>query len=211
MESAKSEMEKQFKQMLKQEYIMAAQKPPLKTMNNIHHAAYGCRDAEQTRWFYEDILGLELAAAFYADRAPGSDEKTPFMHLFFKMGDGNYIAFFDAPEITEKEWLEKKHSFVMHIAFEVDDEAAMLAWQKEINAKGKSCLGPVDHGFVKSVYMYDPNGIQVEITCKTARYDELMTLEQQASRNNILEWDKMKRAFKEEKFGAQELDRRGNK
>ena len=189
---------------------MTTQKTRLKTMNNIHHAAYGCRDAEQTRWFYEDVLELELAAAFHSDQAPGTEEETPFMHLFFKIGDGNFIAFFDAPEITDNDWLNRKHSFMMHIAFEVDDEESMLAWQKRINAKGKSCLGPVDHGFVKSVYMYDPNGIQVEITCKTDRYEELMELEKQTSRANIAEWSEMKRSYKEEKFGVAEIAKRGN-
>lgn len=183
---------------------------PLKTMNNIHHAAYACRDAEQTCWFYEDVLGLELSAAFWSGIAPGTDEETPFMHLFFKMGDGNFIAFFDAPEVNDKEWFDRKHSFTTHLAFEVDDEASMLAWQKEINAKGKSCLGPVEHGFVKSVYMYDPNGIQIEITCKSDRYDELMDEEKQASRQNIQEWSQLKREYKEKKFGAEELDKRGN-
>lgn len=188
---------------------MTTSKSPLKRLGNIHHAAYGCRDAEQTCWFYEDVLGLELMASFWAEKAPGTDEETPFMHLFFKMGDGNFIAFFDAPEITEVEWLKRKHSFVMHVAFEVDDEEAMLAWQKEINAKGVSCLGPVDHGFVKSVYMYDPNGIQVEITCKTDRYDELMGHEKQESRENIIEWTRLKRAQKEAKFSVAALDKRG--
>ena len=40
-----------------------AQVPKLKRLGNLHHAAYRCRDAEQTRWFYEDVLGLPLAAA----------------------------------------------------------------------------------------------------------------------------------------------------
>ncbi len=37
----------------------------LKTLGNVHHAAYRCRDAEQTRWFYEEVLGphSEEAAA----------------------------------------------------------------------------------------------------------------------------------------------------
>ena len=50
----------------------------------------------------------------------------------------------------------------------------MLAWQTRINAAGKTCLGPVDHDFVQSVYMYDPNGLQVEIT-KTDDYADIMT------------------------------------
>lgn len=190
---------------------MQNQQKPLKPINNIHHAAYGCRDAEQTRWFYEDVLGLKLAAAFYDDVTPGGHEETPFLHLFFEMEGGDFIAFFDAPEIIEKAWLNRKHSFEMHVAFEVDDEQAMLAWQKRIIENGKSCFGPIEHDFVKSVYMYDPNGIQVEITCKNDNYLEVMKIEEQESRSNLAEWTKMKRAFKEDKFGVAELDKRGGK
>jgi catechol 2,3-dioxygenase-like lactoylglutathione lyase family enzyme len=33
-------------------------------VRGLHHAAYRCRDAEQTREFYEDFLGLPLVDAF---------------------------------------------------------------------------------------------------------------------------------------------------
>ncbi|MFV0278776.1 MAG: VOC family protein [Parahaliea sp.] len=181
---------------------------PLKTISNIHHAAYGCRDAEQTIWFYTDILGLKLAAAFSSENEPGNGAENPFLHIFFEMGDGNYVAFFDAPETIDNEWLERKHSFNLHLAFEVESEAAMLEWQAYINSRGKSCLGPVDHGFVKSVYMYDPNGIQVEITARVDRYAELMDKELAESQHNLAQWQQRKRAFKEQKFGAEALDKR---
>ena len=41
-------------------------------INNIHHVAFRCRDAEQTRWFYEDVLGLKLAAAMSFDNLSGN-------------------------------------------------------------------------------------------------------------------------------------------
>ena len=37
----------------------AASCPRLK---HLHHVAFRCRDAEETRRFYEDLLGLKLAA-----------------------------------------------------------------------------------------------------------------------------------------------------
>lgn len=183
-------------------------KRPLKPITNVHHTAYGCRDADQTIWFYEEILGLKLAAAFSSENEPGTGRENPFLHIFFEMPDGNYVAFFDAPETIENDWLERKHSFEMHLAFEVESEEVMLEWQAYINAKGKTCLGPVDHGFVKSVYMYDPNGIQVEITARSKRYAELMEHELAESRANLEDWNRKKRAFKEAKFGAEELDKR---
>ena len=32
-------------------------------IKGLHHNAYRCRDSEETRKFYEDFLGLELAGA----------------------------------------------------------------------------------------------------------------------------------------------------
>ena len=53
------------------------QSPTLKRLGNVHHAAYRCRDAEQTRWFYEDVLGLPLAAAMGFDpQASGVSDDT---------------------------------------------------------------------------------------------------------------------------------------
>lgn len=177
---------------------------------NIHHAAYRCLDAEQTRWFYEDVLGLKLAAALAFDAAHGAMLGRPggYLHIFFEMGDGNYIAFFDEPETAEPAHFARKDSFDLHLAFEVSSMENLLAWQEHINAQGKTCLGPVDHGFVHSVYMYDPNGIQVEITCKDPRYAEIMQQEQQHARQALAEWTAQTRACKVARLGQQAVDKR---
>ena len=36
------------------------------TVRHVHHHAYACWDSEETRHFYEDILGMPLVAAFIA-------------------------------------------------------------------------------------------------------------------------------------------------
>ena len=184
---------------------------PLPRLGNIHHAAYRCRDAEQTRWFYEEVLGLELQAALAFDTMSGLDEERRYMHLFFALGDGNFIAFFDDPDHAAPDWFERKHSFDMHIAFEVPRMKDLMAWQGEINRKGVTCLGPVDHGFVHSVYMYDPNGIQVEITCKDKKYDEIMADERRQSDTHLSAWTQATRPMKLDRFGAAALDRRTRK
>ena len=175
-------------------------------IRNAHHVAYRCRDAEQTRWFYEDVMGLPLAAALVLEEIPGLNEPTPYMHLFFEMGNGDMIAFFDEPQGATAGQFDRAHSFDRHIAFEVDGEDELLAWQERINGKGVSCLGPVDHGFVKSVYMYDPNGLQVEITTRTADYDEIMADELCNARDQIVAWSMRSRKVKVEKFGAEAVD-----
>lgn len=183
----------------------------LPRLGNIHHAAYRCRDAAQTRWFYEEILGLELEAALAFDNVSGMDEERRYMHLFFALGDGNFIAFFDDPDYADAKWFERKHGFDMHIAFEVPTMDNLLAWQNEINAKGVSCLGPINHGFVHSVYMYDPNGIQVEITCKDAKYEAIMAEEKSHREEHLASWTQATRAAKLERFGSAAVDRRARK
>jgi hypothetical protein len=40
----------------------------------LNHYAFRCRDAEETRHFYEDILKLPLACTIYHDRVPSTGE-----------------------------------------------------------------------------------------------------------------------------------------
>ena len=180
----------------------------LARLHNAHHVAYRCRDAEQTRWFYEDVLGLPLVAALVLEEIPGLNEPTPYLHLFFEMGNGDLVAFFDEPEGATPDQFNRAHSFDRHLAFEVDGDEELLAWQKRINAKGVSCLGPVDHGFVRSVYMYDPNGLQVEVTTKTPDYARIMAQELAHAHENIAVWAERSRQRKVEKFGAEAIDMR---
>lgn len=176
---------------------------------SLHHAAFRCRDAEQTRWFYEDVLGLKASAGIVLDEVPGTNEPTPYMHIFFEMGDGNFIAFFDAPSTAEADWFRRKDSFDMHIAIQARDEAHMRQMQERIRSHGVSCLGPVEHHFVRSVYMYDPNGIQVEITTRTADHDRILEEEGAALPKVLKEWSAQTRDEKVARFGADALDRRG--
>jgi catechol 2,3-dioxygenase-like lactoylglutathione lyase family enzyme len=182
----------------------------LAPLSSIHHVAYRCRDAEQTRWFYEDVLGLPLVAAIINEKVAGLEKDIPYLHLFFALADGNTIAFFDEPVGASVEQFERAAGFDRHVAFQVETEQQLLEWQKRINAAGVNCHGPVDHGIVKSLYMYDPNGLQTEICVKTAVYDKAMAEQQKAAAENIRKWNARTRNVKEAKFGAAALDMRSS-
>ncbi len=190
--------------------MSAPSKSPTTKIRSIHHAAYRCRDAEQTRWFYEDVIGLKAAAGLVLDVVPGSGDPNPYMHIFFELGDGNYIAFFDAPGDADPDWFARKDSFDMHIAVQVETEEDLLAMQARVRSFGINCGGPLDHGFVKSVYMYDPNGIQFEITTRVGNHDLIMADEGQALRANLSAWTERTRQEKLAKFGAEMLALRGS-
>jgi catechol 2,3-dioxygenase-like lactoylglutathione lyase family enzyme len=180
----------------------------LKPLGNIHHLALRCRDAEQTRWFYEDILGLKLAAALALENSPGTEKPRPFLHLFLELGDGNYIAFFDEPDHARPEHFELKDSYDIHIAFETDIAESMLAWKDKIAAAGDFIFGPIDHDFVESVYFFDPNGYALEITYKAEKHDAILLEEEQSARQQIAHWTERTRARKVELFGAEAIDSR---
>ncbi len=164
------------------------------SLRGIHHSAYRCRDAEETRAFYEDLLGLPLAAALAEEREPGSGRRNPFVHIFFQLGDGNYIAFFDAPGSASPDSFTPVHGFDRHVAFEAGDEATLLDWQGKLNAANVPCFGPIDHGFVKSVYFNDPNGLPLEITTRVADHDTIMATEAGHARTVVAEWTARKQA-----------------
>src|SRR3954468_18394843 len=69
--------------------------PPAAPIHQLHHYAYRARDAEETRHFYEDILGLPLYHIIQADHVPSTGDYCPYTHIFFRLKDGSFIAFFD--------------------------------------------------------------------------------------------------------------------
>lgn len=180
-----------------------------RSIKGVHHAAFRCRDAEQTVWFYRDVLGLVAEGGLVLEEVTGTGADDPYMHIFFRMANGEYIAFFDAPGSADPGWFARKESFDMHFAFEVASEADLLAMQARIQAHGISALGPVDHGMVKSIYMYDPNGIQIELAVRTPRHDAIFAEERAHLPEQLAKWSARTRAAKLEKFGEEALARRG--
>lgn len=180
----------------------------LTQIKKAHHMAYRCRDAEQTRWFYETVLELPLAAALVLDQISGTDMNRKYMHLFFQLPDGSFVAFFDAPDDAKPEQFEQKDSFDLHLALEIDKIEDLHKWKEKIKAARIKCAGPIDHHFVHSIYFYDPNGIQVEITCNTPEYSEIMAHKKSIVHQQLEEWTAKTRAQKEAIFGAEALDSR---
>ena len=178
-------------------------------VHHMHHAAYRCRDAEQTRWFYEDVLGFKLAAAMVFDEEPGAAKKREYMHLFFQTTDGNFIAFFDVPDDVEEKMFIARHGFDQHIAFEVDSMEQLKAWRRHINKMGRPCFGPIDHGFVHSIYMYDPNGVQVELTLKDQNYESILAEDSAKAHDVLKEWTERTRPEKLKRLQADLIDQRG--
>lgn len=170
-------------------------------ITGVHHTAFRCRDAAETRHFYQEILGLPLAAALAFDKEPGTNAPLKYMHLFFELGDGNYVAFFDLPESATAEKFKKKSGFNLHIAFSVDNLDDLNAFKDRLEEHGIECYGPLDHHFVQSIYCYDPNGIQVEVTCRVAAHDSVMAAEAAKADAEMKQWTTETMPIKSDKLG----------
>lgn len=184
--------------------------PPPQFVKGVHHGAFRCLDAEQTRWFYCDVLGLKLAGGIVLDVVTGTGAADPYMHIFFEMGNGEYLAFFDAPGSATPRSFDRKESFDMHWAFELESEEALRTMQERVRSFGIKCAGPIDHGFVRSIYMYDPNGIQIEFTVRAANHDRILAEEASHFDETLKKWSARTRAQKVEKFGSEALSRRAS-
>lgn len=138
----------------------------------MHHIAYRCRDASETADFYEKLLDLKLAHVIVQDRVPSTQQLDPHCHLFFELSDRSYLAFFDIA--TETEVVQQTNpDWAQHIAMELSSLDELEAALERLRAAGVEVLGPVDHGFIRSIYFYDPSGHRLELTCRTHGEGEL--------------------------------------
>ena len=158
-------------------------------IHGLHHQAVRCRDSEETRKFYEDFLGLRLAETLEIGETR-TGRKTTTLHTFYEMGDGSYLAFFEAPDMPFE--FKRQHDFDLHTALEVD-EATLTAMFEKGKAQGIETRGIVDHGFIHSIYFRDPNGYVVELTAKAAGHAAAMNPASNNARAKLDRWQAAKR------------------
>ena len=177
----------------------------------LHHIAYRCHDAQRTVDFYTKVIGLKYAAGLLPPETrsapswplnePGQPPRkvvgapADSIHIFFELGDGSYLAFFDVasepedgPEVTP--W------WVKHIAFETDSMDKLLAAKARLEAHGVQVLGPKNHDFCQSIYFMDPDGHRLEITVRTEKADSWQRMEAEAPKT-LAQWN----ALKQRKYG----------
>ncbi len=130
-----------------------------------HHVAYACRDIDATHRFYEELLGFPLVHTEVEELGNGGF----FRHVFYDLGDGSCIAFFDVHGVGEREGWESAIStgnglpvWVNHVAFRATEERQAEV-RERMTAAGVKPLMELDHGWCQSLYYLDPNGIMVEL------------------------------------------------
>src|ERR687887_525466 len=108
---------------LRAKYLSDKSVRPPSTARGIHHAAFVCKDVEQTIRFYQDFLGFPLVELVENRDYKGSS------HFFFDIGNKNLLGFFDFPGHDHPAFTETIGG-VQHIALSATPEQFAAAKAK---------------------------------------------------------------------------------
>ena len=167
-------------------------------IQQLHHYAYRAKDAEETRHFYEDILGLPLFHIIQSDIVPSTGEYCPYTHFFFRLPDGSFIAFFDLGDDQASLPSANTPLWVNHISFRVNTVLELQDMKARLEAEGIAVLGVTDHHIFKSIYFFDPNGVRLELTAQLAD-DVHMQKESVNVHARLAEWTARKEVWRAER------------
>jgi catechol 2,3-dioxygenase-like lactoylglutathione lyase family enzyme len=125
------------------------------------HYAFRVADMEKTRHFYEDLIGLPLIGCEVVTTDPTDNAPTDYIHTFFELADGSYLAFFQYHN-DKYPYYERKHSFMDHCAVTVRDDE--IFWTIVERLRGENIpFFLVEHPNCTSAYITEPDGGQFEI------------------------------------------------
>lgn len=133
----------------------------------INHLAMATGNMDRTIRFWRDLLGMRLVAGL---------GKPGYRHYFFQISEQDLIAFFEWPDVEPI--ADKDHGrpvagpFVFdHVSLGVETEDDLWEIKDKLAAAEFWVSEVIDHGFIHSVYSFDPNGIPVEFSHNVAGRD----------------------------------------
>jgi catechol 2,3-dioxygenase-like lactoylglutathione lyase family enzyme len=125
----------------------------------INHLALVTTDMDATVRFYHGVLGARLVAHL---------GNASFRHYFFEIGPQNTVAFFEyrdvelAPFAKPAGIPDPRAVQFDHLSFNLADEQALLDLRERLKQAHCEVTDVIDHGFIRSIYFTDPNGIALE-------------------------------------------------
>ena len=170
---------------------MPTSEPLARLPERLHHHAYVVRDQERNRQFFEDVLGIPLAATWCESvRHPAFGREVAMCHTFFALGDGGALAFFafadpDVYPLIVPEKPAQVPNFD-HVAFKVSD-----ATYDELIARVKAHgvdVRETDHGYCRSMYITSPEGLIVEFTVDPPNAAEIDALRRADAHTELARW-----------------------
>ncbi len=140
----------------------------------VNHLALSTTDMARQLRFWCDALGLPLKALYWMHGVEGA------YHGFVELAPDSYVAFVQHPDNDDEIEFGTSHAdgsagpvrggTMQHVAFHVDTLDDVLAMRDRLRSRGVQVLGPIDHGFVQSIYFEGPEGLNLEV-CSGSNID----------------------------------------
>ena len=125
----------------------------------VHHITFVGSNRQAIIDFYQGVLGMPLV--FEQPNLDVPDE----LHLYFDPGDGRLITFFVRPtRVDDPAPNPENIGNLHHIAYTVS-RATYTQVAARLKEFGIANTGPIDRGFMDSIYFRDPNGQLLEMAC----------------------------------------------
>jgi catechol 2,3-dioxygenase-like lactoylglutathione lyase family enzyme len=153
----------------------------------LHHNAFVVKDQRATQQFYEGLLGLPLIATWTeSDELFGAERV--YCHTFYGLGDGGALAFFQFANPDDQATFEPQFrpSPFIHIALKVDDDT-QAAVEKRLADAGWEHFA-LEHGYCRSLYATDPDGLIIELTCDHPDVDQISAERRQSAHADLDRW-----------------------
>ncbi len=146
------------------------------TLNGVHHIALMSANVKAQIEFFADVLGMELKALYWMHNVDG------YFHAFMSLNDSCSVAFVYAPAVKAIPTIPGvSHAgnpvkpcsagVMQHLAFNVDTDQELYAMRDRIRDRGVRVLGPLDHGFCKSIYFGGPENLVLEVSTSKCGID----------------------------------------
>lgn len=135
--------------------------------NGVNHLAMATGSMDETIRFWRDLLGMRLVAGL---------GKAGYRQYFLEVSKNDMIAFFEWPGVRPVP--EKEHGrpasgpFIFdHVSFGVETREDLWELKDKLLAADVWVSEVIDHGFIHSIYAFDPNGIPIEFSYNVESID----------------------------------------
>lgn len=140
--------------------------------NGVNHLAIATVDMKAQLTYWAEVLGCPTRALYWMHGVADT------FHGFVELSEESYIAFVQHPDNPSVIEYGTTHAgnpgapvtagATQHIALNVDTLDDVLAMRDRIRSNGVQVMGPIDHGFCKSIYFAGPEGLSLEVCCGRA-------------------------------------------
>lgn len=152
----------------------------------LHHNAWVVSDQERTHAFYEGVLGMPLTA-FWIERDDFRGHEIVMSHAFYGLEDGSALAFFNFADPKLQERFKSPSTEVFnHVALVVDEET-----QQRFRSRLGAAQIPtfdIDHGYCRSLYVTDPDGLRLELTVDSPQVDQINAEQLRTAHASLASW-----------------------